>query len=137
MFSVTSLTTRFSRDRIHLSSCSNFSGRTHRSMVRFIITNRLAFQILLAKLRMASHRSGRKRISLPGAFPVTRLKRSASAPYCSATSSGSMPLPRDLDILRPFSSRTRPWMSTVWKGGLPVCSQAEKIIRATQKKMMS
>jgi hypothetical protein len=25
----------------------------------------------------------------------------------------------------------------VWKGGRLVCSQAEKIIRATQKKMMS
>ena len=48
-----------------------------------------------------------------------------------------MPLPRLLDILRPLSSRTRPWMNTVWKGGFPVCSQAEKIIRATQKKMMS
>ena len=30
-----------------------------------------------------------------------------------------MPLPRDLDILRPLSSRTRPWISTVWKGALP------------------
>ena len=55
----------------------------------------------------------------------------------SAISRGSMPLPRDLDIFRPLSSRIRPWMNTVWKGGLPVCSQAEKIIRATQKKMMS
>ena len=76
-------------------------------------------------------------MSLPGALPVMRLKRRASAPYFSAISSGSMPLPRDLDILRPLSSRTRPWMSTVWKGGLPVWAQPEKIIRATQKKMMS
>ena len=65
------------------------------------------------------------------------LKRRASQPYWSIMSSGSMPLPRLLDILRPLSSRTRPWMNTVWKGGLPVCSQPEKIIRATQKKMMS
>ena len=48
-----------------------------------------------------------------------------------------MPLPRDLDIFRPWSSRTRPWMNTVWKGAFFVCSQPEKIIRATQKKMMS
>ena len=48
-----------------------------------------------------------------------------------------MPLPRDLDIFRPWSSRTRPWMNTVWKGVFFVCSQPEKIIRATQKKMMS
>ncbi len=106
-------------------------------MVRFIIRKRLAFQILLAKLRMASHFSTKKRVSLPGALPVIRLKRRASAPYFSVISSGSMPLPKDLDILRPLSSRTRPWMSTVWKGGCLVCSQPEKIIRATQKKMMS
>ncbi|CUO81731.1 Uncharacterised protein [Flavonifractor plautii] len=76
-------------------------------------------------------------MSFPGELPVIRLKRRASAPYWSAISRGSMPLPRLLDILRPLSSRTRPWMNTVWKGGFPVCSQAEKIIRATQKKMMS
>ena len=74
---------------------------------------------------------------MPGELPVMRLKRSASAPYFSAISSGSMPLPRDLDILRPLSSRTRPWISTVWKGIWCICSQPEKIIRATQKKMMS
>ena len=74
---------------------------------------------------------------MPGLLPVTRLKRRASAPYLSAISRGSMPLPRLLDIFRPLSSRTRPWMNTVWKGGFLVCSQAEKIIRATQKKMMS
>ena len=66
-----------------------------------------------------------------------RLKRRASAPYLSAISRGSMPLPRDLDIFRPLSSRTRPWMSTFSKGYFPICSQPEKIIRATQKKMMS
>ena len=76
-------------------------------------------------------------MSFPGELPVTRLKRRASAPYCSAITRGSMPLPRDLLILRPFSSRMMPWMKTVWKGGFLVCSQPEKIIRATQKKMMS
>ena len=39
-------------------------------------------------------------------------------------------MPRLLDIFLPLSSRTRPWMNTVWKGGFLVCSQAEKIIRA-------
>ena len=48
-----------------------------------------------------------------------------------------MPLPRLLDIFRPLSSRTRPWIRTFSKGYLPICSQPEKIIRATQKKMMS
>ena len=43
-----------------------------------------------------------------GLLPVARVKRSASAPYCSMISSGSMPLPRDLDIFRPCASRTMP-----------------------------
>ena len=63
--------------------------------------------------------------------------RRASAPYCFTISRGSMPLPRDLDIFRPLSSRTRPWIRTVWNGGFFICSQPEKIILATQKKMMS
>ena len=104
---------------------------------RFIRTKRAAFQILLAKFREASTFSFEKRISFPGLFPVASVKRSASAPYLSMISKGSMPLPSDLDILRPCASRTRPWKSTVWKGALPVCSSPEKIIRATQKKMMS
>ena len=49
-------------------------------MVRFIITKREAFQSLLAKLRIASQRSGKKRMSFPGELPVMMLKRSASAP---------------------------------------------------------
>ena len=35
-------------------------------------------------------------MSFPGLLPVTSVKRSASAPYWSMTSSGSMPLPSDL-----------------------------------------
>ena len=65
------------------------------------------------------------------------LKRSASAPKRSIISMGSTPLPADLLIFLPCGSRMRPCISTVWKGGLCVCSQAEKIMRATQKKMMS
>ena len=37
----------------------------------------------------------------------------------------------------PAASRIRPWMSTVWNGIFFICSQPEKIMRATQKKMMS
>ena len=55
MFSVTSPMTSPRRQRIHLSSSSRWPGRRLSSTVRFICTNRLAFQILLAKLRMASH----------------------------------------------------------------------------------
>ena len=68
---------------------------------------------------------------------MTKVKRKASAPYWLMTSTGSMPLPRDLLIFRPWESRSRPWNSTVSKGALPVCFRPEKIMRATQKKMMS
>ena len=76
-------------------------------------------------------------MSLPGVEPSTSMNRRASAPYWAMTSSGSMPLPRLLDILRPWLSRTMPWMQTVWKGALPVYARPEKIIRLTQKPMMS
>ena len=93
-----------------MSSGASFSaaGRTVLSMVRFMRTKRDAFQSLLAKLRAASIFSSEKRISFPGLFPVTRANLSASAPYLSMISSGSMPLPSDFDILRPCASRTRP-----------------------------
>ena len=52
MFSVTSFTNVLNLVRIHLSSSSSFWGNSTLSMLRFIITYREAFQILLAKLRM-------------------------------------------------------------------------------------
>ena len=123
----------------HLSSVSRAAGKCGAGSFsgRFMRTKRAAFQILLAKFRLDSTFSVEKRISLPGLLPVDRAKRSASAPYWAMTSSGSIPLPRDLDILRPCASRTKPWKSTVLNGAFPVYSSAEKIIRATQKKMMS
>ncbi len=47
------------------------------------------------------------------------VQRSASAPYSAITSSGSMPLPSDLDILRCCVSRTVPCRYTVWNGASP------------------
>ena len=55
MLSVTSRMSVLSFERIHLSSSSSFLGSSTWSIVRFIITKRLAFQILLQKLRIASH----------------------------------------------------------------------------------
>ena len=60
---------------------------------------REAFHTLLAKLRLAMIFFSEKRMSLPGAFPVTSVRRRASAPYWSMTSRGSIPLPKDLLIL--------------------------------------
>ena len=113
MLRVTSATSVLNLLMIHLSSMARSLGSSTAlslSMVRFIWIKRDAFQILLQKLRDACTRSSEKRISFPGLLPVARVKRSASAPYWSITSSGSMPLPSDLDILRPCASRTRPWI---------------------------
>jgi hypothetical protein len=49
-------------------------------------------------------------MSRPCAAIAASVKRSASAPYSSISSSGSMTLPFDFDILAPRSSRTRAWM---------------------------
>jgi len=103
----------------------------------FISTKRAAFHSLLAKLRAASALAQEKRMSLPGDVPFISENRSASAPYFSMTSSGSMPLPSDLDIFLPSSSRTMPCISTSPNGFSRICAYPNTIMRATQKKMMS
>ena len=136
---VTSRTVAMRREMIQRSAgCSLTSERGGTaSSLTFMRTKRAAFHTLLMKLREASTLASVKRVSLPGATPVRSERRKESAPYLSMTSSGSMPLPRDLLILRPCSSRTSPWMSTSWKGTLPVCSMPENIMRITQNGMMS
>ena len=42
-----------------------------------------------------------------------------------------MPLPRDFDIFLPCATLTMPWINTVSKGWLFICSQDEKIILGT------
>ena len=76
-------------------------------------------------------------MSLPGAFPVIRVNLNASAPYLSITSNGSIPFPKDFDILRPCESLTSPCIKTVSKGTSPVCSSPENIILITQKGIIS
>ena len=72
------------------------------------MTKREAFQILLAKFRLPRMRFMSSLVSLPGVLLVVSVKRSASEPYWSMTSIGSMPLPSDLLIFRPCLSRTIP-----------------------------
>ena len=68
---------------------------------------------------------------------ATMVKRRASAPNSSTSSSGSMTLPLDFDILAPSASRIRALMKTRSNGTFPVKCRPIIIIRATQKKMMS
>ncbi len=72
--------------------------------------NRAAFQILLAKARALTMRSSVSTMSVPGAAPCSSDMRTASVPYFSVTSSGSMTLPFVFDIFCFSASRTRPWM---------------------------
>ncbi len=107
---MTSFTRRLNESRIHRSArvrvSGSVSGTSCPSM--FMRMKRAAFQILLAKLRLACTFSLEKRMSFPGLLPVASMNRSASAPYSPMILSGSIPLPSDLLILRPCSSRTRP-----------------------------
>ena len=74
---------------------------------RFMSAKRVAFQSLFAKARLPSMRSRASLMSRPWALvSAARVKRSASAPYFSVMSSGSMTLPFVFDIFCPFSSRT-------------------------------
>ena len=45
--------------------------------------------------------------------------RRMSAPDCFITSCGATALPSDFDIFRPFSSSTKPWVSTTSNGATP------------------
>jgi len=65
------------------------------------------------------------------------VNRSASAPKRRITSSGSIPFPADLDILRPCSSCTTPVSITVSNGRSPRKWYPSITMRATQKKMIS
>ncbi len=70
---------------------------------------RVAFHSLVAKLREPSTRAGDRRSRLAWlAASEAMVKRSASAPYLSISSRGSMALPLDFDIFWPFSSVTSP-----------------------------
>ena len=61
----------------------------------------------------------------------------ASAPYCSITVSGSIPLPKDFDILRFCSSRISPWTKTFLNGISEVKLLHWNSILATQKNKIS
>ena len=82
------------------------------------------FQSLVAKLRPGandfSRSVGSSITSTPSPIPCRRVNRMASAPNCATTSSGSIPFPSDLDILRCSMSRTVPVRYTVWKGERPM-----------------
>jgi hypothetical protein len=64
-------------------------------------------------------------------------KRTASAPWCSISSSGSTPVPSDLDIRRPSGAWITAWIGTSVNGSRPVNSIPNITIRATHRKMMS
>ena len=104
-------------------------------MCRFM--KRAAFQSFVPKLRPISKSFMSILTSCPSAVIIIMLKRRASALVASMTLSGSSELPRLLLILRPWPSRTVPWMCTREKGTSPMNLSPAIIMRATQKKSMS
>ena len=93
--------------------------------------------IEVAKFDADSNFSGIYLISFPGDIPKTSENLNASVPYFAIISNGSIPLPKLLDIFLPRLSRTIPWINTLSNGTWPVCSNAENIILATQKNIIS
>ena len=92
----------------------------------------------MQKLRAPITHSSLTAWSAPGFAPCSSDMRTASAPYSSIQSSGSMTLPRDLDIFLPDGSRTSPCSNTVLNGTSPsMAYRPNSIIRTTQKKRMS
>ncbi len=90
MFSVTSLHQAVGLGKDPLIG----HGQIRRLCVRtgafsiFIIMKRLAFHTLFGEVSAGLHPLPVKSISLPGAFPVIKVMRRASAPYLSMTSKG-------------------------------------------------
>ncbi len=58
---------------------------------------------------------------------LATISRKTSAPYCSVAQTAGITLPSDLDIFTPLSSTTKPWVSTVSKGAVPVVPTAVRI----------
>src|SRR5690349_16552971 len=103
----TAAVARASSPSIHLLTVSlaEAGSKPFGSTAPFISEKRVAFHSLVAKLREPSTRADekRRRPALLAASDAI-VKRSASAPYLSISSSGSTTLPLDFDIFWPFSS---------------------------------
>ncbi len=118
---------------------------------RFIIANREAFHSLLQKLRPMSNlgevftvrpsgsviASTGMRTSCVCVVMLASVNRMASAPWLSMMSSGSMPLPRLLDILRPSPSWIIAWMNTSRNGMSPAQYWPIITMRETHSVMIS
>jgi hypothetical protein len=76
-------------------------------------------------------------ISLSSKLPSCNFSCNYSKGRPWITSKGSITLPRDLDILRPWASRIIAWHKTSLNGTFPVNRTPSITIRATQKKRIS
>src|SRR3989344_9222333 len=95
------------------------------------------FHNLFANFLPASRCSSLNWMSCRPLFCHIRPNRVASAPYFSTSSSGSMPVPSDLDMRLPSLARTDGLLYTAVKGAVPVNASPDKIIRLTQRLMLS
>jgi hypothetical protein len=97
---------------------------------------RAAFQSLFASLPPSSIAEYEKRTSCVSEFFISPY-RVASVPYLSISSSGSIPVPSDFDMRRPSGARSVEWMITSVNGISPISSRPEKIMRFSQRRMIS
>ena len=63
--------------------------------------------------------------------------RVASAPYASICAMGLRPVPRLFDMRPPVGACTSEWMTTSLNGTSPMISSPLKIMRFSQRRMMS
>ncbi len=124
-----------SRARIHCSSSE--AGRSAASAPSQAVTiSRAAFQSLLESFEPSSIAESEKRTSCVSEFFI-RPYRVASVPCFSISSSGSIPVLSDFDIRRPSRASTVVWITTSLKGISPINSSPEKIMRFSQRRMIS
>ena len=103
----------------------------------FMKRKRAAFQILLAKARELSMRSSVRTMSVPGAAPCSSAMRTASVPYFSVTTSGSITLPLRLRHLLALGVAHQAVDVDLAEGHSPMNSMPSMTMRATQKNRMS
>ncbi len=106
-------------------------------MVRFIITKRVAFQILLAKLRIASHFSTIEAHIVAGAVAGDEVEAQRVGAVLVGHLQRVDAVAQRLGHLAALVIADQAVDEHVLNGSSFICSRPEKIMRATQKKMMS
>ena len=137
IFFLTSLIVLLSLVNIHLSLNVRLEKSYSFTFSIFINVNLDAFHILFIKFQVDFIFSSSNLKSWPGAELVVKKYLSASHPYSSIISIGSIPLPKLLLIFLPSLSRISPCIIQSLNGTSLVNSSDWNIILDTQKNIIS